>query len=97
MRLGRGLQNKLLEALAMGKAVVASPVALAALTAEPGRDLLAAGTPKEWAAAVSLLLGDPDRRAALGRTGRRYVEEHHRWEQCLAPLTDAILAACRKP
>jgi sugar transferase (PEP-CTERM/EpsH1 system associated) len=95
MRLSRGLQNKVLEALAMGKATVAAPPALAALRAEPSRHLLAAKTPKEWADAVSLLLGDPELRSALGRAGRQFVEEHHHWDRCLAPLTDQVLAACR--
>jgi sugar transferase (PEP-CTERM/EpsH1 system associated) len=95
MRLSRGLQNKVLEALAMGKATVAAPPALAALSAEPGRHLLAARTPKEWADAVSLLLADADLRADLGRAGRAFVEDHHHWDRCLAPLTDKVLAACR--
>jgi sugar transferase (PEP-CTERM/EpsH1 system associated) len=90
MRLSRGLQNKVLEALAMGKATVAAPPALAALAAQPGRDLLAASTADEWAEAVVGLLGDPARRAELGAAGRRFVEEHHHWDRCLAPLTDAI-------
>lgn len=95
VRIARGVQNKVLEALAMGKATVAAPPALAALHAEPGRHVIAARTPKEWADAVAHLLGDPDRRASLGRAGRAYVEEHHHWDWCLAPLTDRVLAACR--
>src|SRR5207244_2106356 len=59
LRLARGLQNKVLEALAMAKPVVAAPAALAALTAEPGVHLLSATTPAEWAAAVGGLFADP--------------------------------------
>lgn len=95
MRISRGLQNKVLEALAMGKATVVAPPALAALKAETGRELLTATTPSEWVEAVCLLLGDPGRRAAIGRAGRAYVERQHHWDRCLAPLTDRILAACR--
>jgi sugar transferase (PEP-CTERM/EpsH1 system associated) len=95
MRLSRGLQNKVLEALAMGKATVVAPPALAALKAEPGRHLLAARTPVEWAEAVSLLLADAGRRESLGRAGRAFVEENHHWDRCLAPLTDKVIAACR--
>src|SRR5205823_4172798 len=82
----REVQNKVLEALAMGKPVVATPAALAALRTEPSRHLLAASTPAEWVDAVGGLFADPRRRRELGAAGRRFVEEHHHWERCLAPL-----------
>jgi sugar transferase (PEP-CTERM/EpsH1 system associated) len=91
MRLSRGLQNKVLEALAMGKAVVAAPPALAALRAVPGEHLLAAESPAEWADAVCRLFDDPGRRAALGAAGRRFVEQNHHWDRCLRPLLDKML------
>ncbi len=91
LRLARGLQNKVLEALAMGKATVAAPAALAALGTVPGTHLLAATTPGEWADAVGSLFADPPRRAALGAAGRRFVEENHDWERCLRPLVDRIV------
>jgi glycosyltransferase involved in cell wall biosynthesis len=86
LRIARGVQNKVLEAMAMGKAVVASPQALAGLRAEPGVHALAASTPSEWIDAVSRLLNDEPLRRQLGSAGRRYVETHHRWETCLEPL-----------
>lgn len=91
MRLSRGLQNKVLEALAMGKAVIAAPPALAALGTLPGTHLLSATASEEWAAAVGELLDSPDRRKTLGSAGRRYVEEHHHWDSCLRPLLDQIV------
>ena len=91
MRLSRGLQNKVLEGLAMGKATVAAPPALAALRAEPGVHLLSATTPDEWVAAVCGLLADPARRRELGAAGRRFVEDNHHWDTCLKPLVDAVL------
>jgi polysaccharide biosynthesis protein PslH len=90
LRIARGVQNKVLEALAMGKAVVASPQALAGLRAEPGVHALAASTPHEWAEAVSRLLEDEALRRGLGSAGRRYVEEHHRWETCLGPFAPLL-------
>jgi sugar transferase (PEP-CTERM/EpsH1 system associated) len=93
MRLGRGLQNKVLEALAMGKAVVASLPALAALGTEPGVHLDRAESPAEWVRAVLRLLDDPARRSALGAAGRNYVTEHHDWARCLSPFTDLVLSA----
>lgn len=90
LRLARGVQNKVLEALAMAKATVASPPALAALGVQPGAHLLAASTPAQWEEAVVGLLGDPDRRRQLGAAGRAYVEEHHHWDRCLEPFAGLL-------
>jgi sugar transferase (PEP-CTERM/EpsH1 system associated) len=96
LRLARGLQNKVLEALAMGKAVVASPPALAALDVEPGVHVLAAASPGEWGDGVLRLLGDEALRRRLGSAGRRYVEERHHWDRCLEPFAPLLgLAPCR--
>jgi glycosyltransferase involved in cell wall biosynthesis len=86
LHIAPGVQNKILEALAMARAVVASPGALTGLRAEPGVQALSASTPREWADAVGGLLEDEAMRHRLGADGRRYVEEHHRWERCLEPL-----------
>ncbi len=90
LRLARGLQNKVLEALAMAKATVAAPPALAALTTRPGTHLLSATTAGEWASAVCDLLADPARRQELGAAGREFVEAHHHWDRCLSPLVDQV-------
>jgi polysaccharide biosynthesis protein PslH len=76
-----GIQNKVLEAMAMGLPVVATRAGLSGLAAVPGRDLLVADTATEFAAHVGRLLDDPGARVEIGRAGRRYVEAHHRWEQ----------------
>jgi sugar transferase (PEP-CTERM/EpsH1 system associated) len=86
LRLARGVQNKVLEALAMGKSTVVSPQALEGLAAKPGAEVVVASTPQEWVAAVAALLADPQRRQALGAAGRRYVERHHEWDHCLEPF-----------
>jgi glycosyltransferase involved in cell wall biosynthesis len=84
------VQNKVLEALAMGKAVVASPNALAALGTVSGRHLLKASTTAEWIDAISDLFSNPARCRELGTAGRQYVEQNHHWEQCLEPLLEKI-------
>jgi sugar transferase (PEP-CTERM/EpsH1 system associated) len=86
LRIARGVQNKLLESLAMKKALVASPTTLAGLKAEPGVHLLKANEPKEWQETILRLLADPPSRKQLGEAGRRFVEEHHHWDRCLEPL-----------
>ena len=82
--------------MAMGKPVVAAPPALAALQTEPGTHLLSATTPEEWHAAIRSLFQSETRRAELSRAARDYVEEHHHWDRCLQPLTEAIEAAMAK-
>lgn len=95
IRYGVGIQNKVLEALAMGLPVVASPQATVALNARRGRDLLVASTAEEFASAILGLLDDPVRRAMLGSSGRRYVEQHHSWEVALDGLERCYAAAVR--
>lgn len=92
IRIARGVQNKVLEALAMGKATVASPQTLAALSVVPGRDLIRAETPEQWVSAICHLLETPQRRKELGASGRQYVEQHHCWDHCLEPLLSAVLS-----
>lgn len=97
LRLARGVQNKVLEALAMGKPVIAAPPALAALATTPGTHLFAAATATEFASAVCELFADPSRRQDLGAAGRRFVEDHHHWDRCLEPLLDRIFTPAAGP
>jgi sugar transferase (PEP-CTERM/EpsH1 system associated) len=90
LRLARGVQNKVLEALAMAKAVVASPAALVALGVQSGAEVLAASSPEQWEEAVVNLLEDADRRRSLGTAGRAYVETHHHWGRCLEPFASLL-------
>lgn len=85
---GAGIQNKVLEAMACATPVVASPQAVAALNAVPGRDVIVAGTPHEMAQAILTLLNDNHYRRNVGMAGRRYVEKHHRWQNIAARLEE---------
>lgn len=89
LRMARGIQNKILEAMAMAKPVVASPAAFEGIDAEPGRDLIIADRAGE-ANAVLDLLGDPDAMQAIGSAARNRVVERYSWASVLAPL-DAML------
>jgi sugar transferase (PEP-CTERM/EpsH1 system associated) len=92
LQIARGIQNKVLEAMALGKPVIASPQALEGLSLVPGRDALAAATPDEWVAAMLRLFADDRLAADLGAFGRCFVAQGHGWPACLAPLTE--LLAC---
>jgi sugar transferase (PEP-CTERM/EpsH1 system associated) len=86
LRIARGLQNKVLEALATGRATVASPQALEGLAVRPGQHVLSASQPHEWVDAVLALFADAARRRQLGEAGRAFVEDCHRWDRCLTPF-----------
>ncbi len=91
LRMARGVQNKVLQAMAMGLPVVASTLAAAGLSARPGQHLLAEDRPASFAARVVHLLKTPADRSELGRQGRAFVEAHHSWEAAFLRL-DHLLA-----
>ena len=85
LRVARGLQNKVLEAMASGKAVVSSPAALAGF-GFPDLPALVATEPREWNETISYLLTNESERRRLGLAGRIYAELHHQWSACLEPF-----------
>jgi sugar transferase (PEP-CTERM/EpsH1 system associated) len=93
LRIARGIQNKVLEAMAMGKAVLTSPAALEGLTAQPGRHVVVADEPRRWAAAIDELLQDEELALSLGMSARRFAQRNHAWEATLAPLARLIFPA----
>ena len=80
LRFGTGMKNKVLEAAAMGKAMVVTDVSLEAIDLEVGRDLVQAETVDEMAREVLSLMNDPQRRAQLGASARRTVVARYAWE-----------------
>jgi glycosyltransferase involved in cell wall biosynthesis len=88
LRTGSGMRVKVLEALSAGKAVVAYPLALAGIDAEPGRDVVAAGNAQEFAAAVLQLLGDPGRRIEIARAARDWARANVGWDKSLDAWDD---------
>lgn len=91
LRIARGVQNKVLEAMAMERPVVASSAAFEGIEAEAGRDLLVADGAEATAKAIQSLLNDPIRASELGRKARALVASTYRWESRLAPLRDLLL------
>jgi glycosyltransferase involved in cell wall biosynthesis len=83
---GAGIQNKVLEAMACGTPVIATSQAVSALSIRPDRDALIADEPGKFAQSVLDLLKNPDRQWEVGQSGRRYVEENHRWTDITSKL-----------
>jgi glycosyltransferase involved in cell wall biosynthesis len=81
---GGGACPRVLEALAMSRAVVAASGACEGLAAQPGRDLLVESEPAAFAAAVVKLLGDDGLRCGLGQRGRSCVESRYDWDRSAA-------------
>jgi glycosyltransferase involved in cell wall biosynthesis len=86
--IARGIQNKVLEAMAMARPVVCSPQAFEGVRALPGRDLLLAGDPAGWAGQVAAVL--EGRHPGLGACARRAVEAAHDWRVTLRALDAAL-------
>jgi sugar transferase (PEP-CTERM/EpsH1 system associated) len=89
LRSGSGQQSKVLEALACGTPVVASPLALAGVAAVAGRDLLVAEDAAGTADAVLKLLVYNELCERLAAAGRHLVEEVYTWERSAALLEAA--------
>jgi glycosyltransferase involved in cell wall biosynthesis len=87
LRTARGVQNKVLEAMAMGRPVVASPAAFEGIEAEPGRHLIVT---ENIGDAVLGLLANPVKAEAIGTAARRQIEARYRWEARLAPLAEIV-------
>ena len=84
LQLGGGIRIKVLEALAAGKAVVASRLAAEGLDVLDGRDIALADTDEEFADRIVQLLGDADRRASLGRRARAWACANLGWDNSIA-------------
>jgi glycosyltransferase involved in cell wall biosynthesis len=96
IRMGGGMRVKVLEALANGKAIVASPLAVEGLDLENGRQVVVAKSDAEFVDALVELLGDPERRTAIAKAGRRWAEQYldlepqvHAYEALYASLVES--------
>ena len=92
LKIARGIQNKVLEGMAMAKPVVTTPEALDGITAAPGRDLLVASGAAEFAdQVVTVLAGKAPEN--LGANARAAVIAHHSWAHHLGRLDELIAQA----
>lgn len=87
---GRGIPNKIIEAMAAGRATVVSSWSAHALAGAAGVDHLVADGVEERARVLAELLADPERCDALGAAGRAYVQREHDWDAVLGRLVDVV-------
>ena len=90
LRIARGTQNKILEAMAMGIPVVASSIAAAGVDAVPEQHLLTGDTPAELSRQILRVLDDPNERTRLSQAGRARVLSNHAWPSSMKRL-DVII------
>ncbi|MEZ6139606.1 MAG: TIGR03087 family PEP-CTERM/XrtA system glycosyltransferase [Zavarzinella sp.] len=91
LQIARGIQNKVLEAMAAGKPVIASPQALGGLSHHAQLPILRAENRDQWLQMVTELLNNPQKSAELGQQGREFVEIYHNWDLCLGPFEQMLL------
>jgi glycosyltransferase involved in cell wall biosynthesis len=92
MRISVGIQNKILQSMALKVPVVATPVAMGGIEAVPGRDILLADDPQDFADKVASLIRDPDLRAKLSDRAYQLVEEYFQWPK----IIDRLEQACQE-
>lgn len=87
----RGVQNKVLEAMASARAVVSSPAAYEGIDAVPGEEILLAADPFAFATSCLLLLREPELAESVGRAARARTEARYSWESQLRDLPALVL------
>lgn len=90
VRIGAGVQNKVLEYMALGIPAITSTIGLEGLGAVPGRDLLVADSIDDYCRHVERILEDEEFAFELSRSGREYVECNHDWSVMIAPLRERL-------
>lgn len=91
MRIGSGLQNKLLEAMSMELPCITSPLANRSLNATTGEHAIICETPEAYATAIHTLLADVNTYQLLAENGRSFVQQNFSWERSVKKLADLML------
>ena len=90
MLIGTGLQNKLLEAMAMTLPCITSPLANQALGAAEGKEILVGNTAAEFAGHILHLLENPGKAEELALAGHAFVKKHFNWETAADKLEELM-------
>lgn len=96
LRVGGGTKLKVLDAMAMGKAMVTTSIGCEGIEVRSGEHLLVADSPEQFADETVTLLRDPSRRSTLGRSARELVERRYSWKMIGGQLLEAYRLAVEK-
>lgn len=91
MRIARGVQNKILEAMAMGVPVVTNSLGFEGITATPGVDIFVEDDPQKFAQQVVALMTDAKLRATVALNARKSIAQHYDWDTNLSVLEKTLL------
>ncbi len=89
LRMGSGTRLKVLEAMAMGKAIVTTSRGVEGIDITPNREAIVADSAPEFADAIIALLRRPEQRRELGRAARALVEARYDWRAIVPTFEDA--------
>lgn len=99
LRIGGGTRIKIFEAMAMGRAVVSTTLGAEGLPVAQGREILLEDEPRQFAGALTKLLGQPAAREALARNAREKVVRDHTWErvaECMEEILRGVAGAAQQ-
>jgi len=86
LRAGGGMRVKILNAMAQGLPIVTTTLGCEGISVEPGRDVLIADTPADFAQAVLSLLSQPELAQKLGENGRKLIETTYDYRSACRPM-----------
>ena len=96
MLVNTGLQNKLLEAMALRRVCITTPRALSAMGKDPGATVTSAGEPEDFAREIARWLDDEEGRIRMGQEARQWVTEVFDWTTATATLVALLRNHARK-
>ena len=92
MRIGTGLQNKLLEAMSMHLPAITSPLANASLGAKPGEEILIGSNAEEMANNIITLLSDTQKAEQIAKAGYDFTNRVYDWGKATERMEEAMIS-----
>ncbi len=90
MFISTGMQNKILESMALGVPCITTPMANNAVAADDGKEILLASNAKEFREKISYLLSNPSYYKEISRNAQKWVEERYKWDK----TTEILMESC---
>jgi glycosyltransferase involved in cell wall biosynthesis len=96
IQIGGGIQNKVIEGLAVGAVGVVSPLAAQPMQEIDRSGLTVCDTPQQWADVIMKIQGDPHSFESYRSLGRQYAREHFSWESYAIAVKQSIVQATNR-